>query len=623
MASSNSQTEPRPIAARVARFWRSAWPWVGIAIGLAAWAVGNLQRDALIERIEAQGRQEIDLYVSHLNGQLDRYAFLPGLLADDFRLQSLLIAPRNEAQRDRVNRFLDHVNSSAGSLDVYLMDANGETLAASNWQDDRTFIGSNFSFRPYFIEAMQGRPSRYFALGTTSGLRGYYFSHPVGDPDEPIGVVVVKIGIDPFEKGWRGEYSELVISDPDGVIFLSTRPEWRYRTLQPLGRAQQAAVVGSRRYPDASLEPVFAAGRSDAVQGVELLQPIDRSRGFISILHDMPEAGWQVRLLVDRQQITPQVWQTRLLALSLLLLAAMVVGLLVARARRRRDREQERRQAMQEALLELEGRVDRRTLDLTEANRLLRREIEEHERTRDELIQAAKLAAIGQMSAGINHELNQPLAAMRAYAENARTFLERGNLDQAAWNLGQINELTQRMAQISGQLKVFSRRSTGRRIRVSVRSCVEGAQRIVSARLSHCDARLTIDLPDGDLFVAAEMVQLEQVLVNLIGNACDALADRRDRHIRVSGRRDGPVVRLQVSDNGPGIDPDALDRIFDPFFTTSDGGLGLGLSISHTIAQRLGGSLTAENAPAGGAVFTLVLETWDDAPAAVAAGQRR
>jgi two-component system C4-dicarboxylate transport sensor histidine kinase DctB len=118
------------------------------------------------------------------------------------------------------------------------------------------------------------------------------------------------------------------------------------------------------------------------------------------------------------------------------------------------------------------------------------------------------------------------------------------------------------------------------------------------------------------------MVQLEQVLVNLIGNACDALADRRDRHIRVSGRRDGPVVRLQVSDNGPGIDPDALDRIFDPFFTTSDGGLGLGLSISHTIAQRLGGSLTAENAPTGGAVFTLVLDAWDDAPAAVAVGQR-
>jgi two-component system C4-dicarboxylate transport sensor histidine kinase DctB len=621
MASSNSPTDPRRPAGG-ATFWRSVWPWVGVAVILLAWTVGDLQRDALVERIETQGRQEIDLYVSHLSGQLDRYAFLPGLLADDFRLQSLLIAPRNEAQRDRVNRFLGHVNRSAGSLDVYLMDATGETLAASNWQDDRTFIGRNFAFRPYFVEAMQGRPGRYFALGTTSGLRGYYFSHPVGDADEPMGVVVVKIGIDPFEKEWRGEYSELVVSDPDGVIFLSTRSEWRYRTLQPLDEPRRAAVSASRRYPYASLDAVFAGEPDFGAPGVELLQPIEGGSGFVSIVRDMPEAGWQVRLLVSQRMITPQVWQVRLLALSLLVLGAMVIGLLLARARRRREREQERQQAMEEALLELEGRVDRRTLDLTEANRLLRREIEEHERTRDELIQAAKLAAIGQMSAGINHELNQPLAAMRTYAENARTFLDRGNLEQAAWNLGQINALTQRMAQISSQLKVFSRRSTGRRIQVSVRSCVEGAKRIVSTRLSQSGAELIVDLPQDDLFVAADMVQLEQVLVNLIGNACDALAERPERRIRLRGWRDGRVVRLQVSDTGPGIAADKLDRIFDPFFTTSDGGLGLGLSISHTIAQRLGGSLTAETAARGGAVFTLVLEAWPDTPAAVAAGDR-
>lgn len=599
---------------------RPVWPLIGLSLVAAAWYVGNLQREVLLDRLESQGHQEIDLYVSHLTGQLDRYAFLPGLLADDFRLQSLLIAPGNQAQQERVNQFLGHVNASAGSLDVYLMDAMGDTLAASNWQDERTFIGRNFAFRPYFVDAMQGRPGRYYALGTTSGRRGYYFSHPVGEVDEPMGVVVVKIAIDAFEKDWRNEGAELVVTDPDGVIFISTRPDWRLRTLRPVDQARIAQIRASRRYPGAPLEPVFGTAPERQSRESERLIPGDGENGYLSVTHDMAEAGWQVRLLFPQRVIAPQVWQARLLALSLLVLATTVVALLLARFRRRREREQERRQVMQDALRELELRVDQRTLDLTEANRLLRREVQEHERTRDELIQAAKLAALGQMSAGINHELNQPLAAMRTYADNARTFLDRGNLDKAAWNLKQISELTGRMAQISGQLKVFSRRSSGQPIQVSVRACVEGAQRIVAARLAHCGAELVVELPVEDLVVAADMVQLEQVLVNLIGNACDAMVDQTEKRVVLRAWRAGGVVRLQVQDSGPGIAPDKLERIFDPFFTTNDAGLGLGLSISHTIAERLGGSLRADNAAEGGAVFTLELNASDAPPAAVRGG---
>ena len=324
----------------------------------------------------------------------------------------------------------------------------------------------------------------------------------------------------------------------------------------------------------------------------------------------MPQAGWRVRLLISQKVVVPQVWQTRLLAMALLLLLVTAGWLYSQRWRRRREREAERRLVMQEALDELERRVDRRTLDLTQANLRLRQEVEEHERTRDELIQAAKLAALGQMSAGLSHELNQPLAAIHGYADNARTYLARGNLDQVGWNLQQIRELTDRMAQISGQLKVFSRKSSGQRIRVSLRACIEGARRIVRTRVEQADAQLLVDLPADDLFVAADMVQLEQVLVNLIGNACDVLQGQPLRQIRVGARRIGAQVQLKVHDSGPGIAEANLDMIFDPFFTTSDAGLGLGLSISHTIAQRLGGSLSAANAATSGAVFTLTLDAW-------------
>ena len=210
-----------------------------------------------------------------------------------------------------------------------------------------------------------------------------------------------------------------------------------------------------------------------------------------------------------------------------------------------------------------------------------------------------------------------PLAAMRTYADNARSYLARDDLDKVGWNLQQIRELTGRMAQISGQLKVFSRKTSGQRIRVSLRACLDGAERILRTRIEQAGARLQIDLPPEDLYVAADMVQLEQVLVNLIGNACDALAGRDDRTIRVAGRQMGDKVRLQVHDTGPGIPRDHLDRVFDPFFTTTESGLGLGLSISHTIVRRLGGTLDVDNAPAGGAVFTLMLAAWSDAEAAV------
>ena len=588
-----------------------AWWGAAALMLLLSWYVGEIQREALLDELELQARQELDLYVSHLEGQLDRYAFLPPLLAGDFRLQSLLIAPRNREQQHQVNLFLSYVNEIAGSLDVYLMDAKGLTLAASNWQDERTFVGSNFSFRPYFTEAMEGRAGRYFALGTTSGRRGYYFSSPVGEPDEPLGVVAVKIDIDTLENNWLNQETELIVTDPDGVIFVATRPEWRYRTLQPLSVEAIARIRESRRYPEVNLPPVFFEQQDTRPSGAQILQLGEPGgAGYISMATDMPQAGWRVQLLISQKVVVPQVWQTRLLAMALLLLLVTAGWLYSQRWRRRREREAERRLVMQEALDELERRVDRRTLDLTQANLRLRQEVEEHERTRDELIQAAKLAALGQMSAGINHELNQPLAAMRTYADNARTYLARGNLDQVGWNLQQIRELTERMAQISGQLKVFSRKSSGQRIRVSLRACIEGARRIVRTRVEQADAQLLVDLPADDLFVAADMVQLEQVLVNLIGNACDVLQGQPLRQIRVGARRIGAQVQLKVHDSGPGIAEANLDMIFDPFFTTSDAGLGLGLSISHTIAQRLGGSLSAANAATGGAVFTLTLDAW-------------
>lgn len=592
---------------------RLLWTVAALGLALVAWHVGSMHRQVLLDDRRAAGRQELDLYASHLSGQLNRFAYLPALLADDFRLQSLLIAPGNVAQRNRVNRVLEHVNAIAGALDVYLMDREGLTVAASNWRAEQTFVGRNFAFRPYFAKAMAGNRARYYALGTTSGRRGYYFAHPVGEAEDPLGVVVVKVDIDTLENAWRGRGSELVVTDPDGIVFVSTRADWRYLALLPLDADTTARIRASRRYPDAALAPIFGAVDGVMDGGDRWLRFAgDTSGRMIGIARDMPEVGWRVQMLIPGDVAAAEVWRTRLFALTVLVLVTLVGWSYAQRRRRLREQEQARREAMQGALADLERRVSQRTRALTEANLALREEAKRHETTRDELIQAAKLAALGQMSAGINHELNQPLAAMRTYADNALAFLERERFDKVGWNLVQIRDLTRRMSQISGQLKVFSRKSSGQRSRVSVLACLDGAQRILAARLARADVTLTRDLPAGDLFVAADMVQLEQVLVNLVGNACDVLAGRSERRVSVTGCREGDRVRVRIADTGPGIADDDLERVFDPFFTTNDAGLGLGLSISHTIAQRLGGSLSAANGPTGGAVFTLTLESWSD-----------
>lgn len=606
---------PIGLLGRSLRHWR--YPLVLGAIVLAlllVWEVGELKREQLLQELEQQGLQELDLYVSYLNGQLDRFDFLPALLADDQRLRRLLENSDDPELQREANEFLAYVNRIAGAMDVYLMDARGLTLAASNWRDPVTFIGKNFAFRPYFDQARKGGPGRYFALGTTSGRRGYYFSYPVLEHGQTRGVVAVKLDIETFEDDWRNRISDLVVADPDGVVFISTREQWRYKTLNALEPATLAQIRASRRYPDTALQPIGLVEHGLRPSGSRLLSgPPRQGARYLSMRVDMPDAGWQVQLLVSLQTIQDQTLQVRIFTAVFLLLGGLVLMSFGQRRVRRLARDEGRRQAMQEALVQMEERVAQRTAALTKANRRLRHEVQRHEQTRDELIQAAKMAALGQMSAGINHELNQPLAAMRGYADNARIYLQRGRYTEAEDNLAQIVELTERMALISSQFKVFSRRTSGQRVCISLRACLNDALRILQPRIRQSGAEVVVELADEDLFVAADLVQLEQVFVNLIGNACNAVEQAIVRRVEVAAVADDAWVRVDVRDTGRGIAAENLPRIFDPFFTTSDTGLGLGLSISHTIVERMQGQLTAASDSRGGAVFSVRLQAWREA----------
>ncbi|MBN2887312.1 MAG: sensor histidine kinase [Chromatiaceae bacterium] len=587
-----------------------------------------------LTRLASEGRHEIDLHVAHLRGLLAKYEPLPELLATNPRLIDFLRAPGGQESIEGLNRYLATINRISDAADTYLMDAEGLTIAASNWQAERPFIGRNFSFRPYFRDAMAGQLGRYFALGTTSRQRGYYFAYPVRDGDDILGAVVVKLDINETEHRWAQPGRIVLVTDPDGVIFISTRPEQRFRTLQPLDPASRARILASNRYPEAALAPLGIRehlhlkaadeDREGALFAPRLVQ-LDGDNAWHAAIpyllqsRFMPDAGWQVHLLTDSRALIRESLRLSLLAGALIASASLALVLLRQRQEGRRAHAalaEEARAALERINLELERGVAARTAELTRANQRLRDEIEERRRTeqalretQQALVQSAKLATLGQMSAGINHELNQPLAAIRTYADNGRLLLAKGRTEEVAANLAQILALTERMAKIGSQLKLFARKTSGEVSALPLAAALESAARLVAPALRQADARLEVEIPPG-LEVRANDVLLQQVLVNLLGNACQAVEGRARRLIQIRAWKAEDQVVTQVCDSGPGIPDDNRQLIFEPFFTTKapGDGLGLGLTISARISADMGGSLGVLPGSEGdGACFELRL----------------
>jgi two-component system C4-dicarboxylate transport sensor histidine kinase DctB len=583
-------------------------------LGVILWQTAHWSRQIALENLQQQNQHQLRLFVANLQGQLEKYEFLPELLSTNSLLLNFLQYPNDVNSINALNRYLETINKVANASDTYLMNAEGWTIAASNWLSERPFIGRNFSYRPYFQQAMEGKLGRYFALGSTSNRRGYYFAYPVRDKEKIQGAVVMKIELLDFEESWRSLKEEFAVTDPDGVIFISTNDTWRYKSLYPLDDSVIERIQSSRRYWNTEIGTLSITPKdriSEQAQVVNMGDP--RHSDHLMLVQEMPEAGWRVHTFASLEVVNSQVLKSLLFAAILYIAVVLLVLYLYQRIRRIKERERFELRAKRV----LERRVRERTADLTAANTRLLREIEEHRRTdetlrqtQDELIQAAKMAALGQMSSGINHELNQPLAAIRSYADNARALLTRDRREEASWNLQQISELTERMAKISSQFKVFSRKTSGQIVSVSLQAVIENALKIVGPQLKDTETGLRRKLPEEELYVMSDMVQLEQVLVNLITNAVHAVEPQAERWIQISVSTKRRKAIIEILDNGPGIEPANLGRIFDPFFTTKseERGLGLGLSISYRIVEMMHGSLTAANREQGGAVFTLQLD---------------
>lgn len=617
---SGRQEPPRRAVLR-----RSLLGWLGGAALCMAFSYAVLvwSERASVRHLTDISRQRLDFYTATLDSALDKYESLPFFLSLERDAQTLLKTPGDPALTDKLNRYLELLQRQSKVAAIYMLDANGNTVAASNWDQPSSFMHQNYAFRPYFREAIRQGNGKFFAVGATTREPGYFLSHRVGPADHPLGVVVVKVRLDDLEASWGQSGDTLIVADADGVIFLSSVPAWKYRTLAPLPEAVETRIAATRQYSPFVPTPLLDRGSLDLhrdVQTAKLPVPGQSTarhpvlHDYLMVSHPVGRLDWRLFLLTDMQQ-------GKSAALSLAAAAGfglgflLMIGFYLRMDYRRKQERLEARAALQQAYDDLEDRITERTAALTSANAELLQKIGELKRTekmlwsaQDELVQAGKLAVLGQMAAGLTHELGQPLAAMRTLSDNAETLLARDKPEEASENLRLIGELCNRMGQIVSQLKAFSRKQPPERVAVPIGQAIDEARMLVDKLYKDAHAELHLDLPDEPVAVMGDEVRLVQVLVNLLRNAADAVAQSERREVTIAVTADAEQVAVTVRDSGPGIAPSVLPHLFEPFFTTKSthGGIGLGLAISRAIIEAMGGTLTVRNRDAG-AEFTLTL----------------
>ncbi|STQ91607.1 ATP-binding protein [Iodobacter fluviatilis] len=584
--------------------------------GCLLWLAAQWSERSALAQLRTAGQHRLDVYTGSLRNAVDRYTWLPFVLSSQRDLADLLRAPQDAVQLERVNRYLKAVNDAAQASAIYVLNAEGLALASSNWDTPQSYIGNNYAFRPYYQQARLGYAGRFYGVGFTTQQPGYFLSYPIRDGERVLGVVVAKVSLDALESNWRVTGERMLVSDKDGIAFLATDPAWKWHTLAPLPSYTLRYIKESRQY-GRNIFPALGLLKQQRLDNNTQLARFKTGSDQADLLVQtakVPDLGWQIVLFTDLTPIRQGV--SRVLLGTSLGLLALLAWYLFWRQRRRRIRDNLRAsQALKQAHDQLEQKVAARTDDLLGANTQLQREIAERIRTeldlraaQNELVQAGKMAVLGQMAAGVTHELNQPLTAMRALADNAKLLLERGNIAAVASNLLHISQLTERMGKITGQLRSFARKSDNRAEAVLLTQSISNALLLLEQRLRQQRVALNIEQPE-QVWVRCNAVRLEQVLINLLRNALDAVKNQPAACITLAVQQAQDKVKISVLDNGPGIAAEQLASVFDPFFTTKGDaeGLGLGLAISLSIVRDFGGNLQASNRPEGGACFELEL----------------
>lgn len=521
-------------------------------------ATYQLTHRAALARLKDSAAVAAQTRALALDSLLDRQRAVAAVLAVD---QQVVEALQRGADADvAVSAKLDLLRDETQSNVIYLLDRSGRAVAASNWDQPSSFVGYDYGFRDYFVTALAEGTAQEYALGTVSGRPGLYLAHDVRADGQVLGVVVVKVEFDAMERAWGRDPAGTHVLDESGRVIVTSRPDLRFQALPPARGTWQVAA------------------------------PVRRT-------------DWQLLVRAPTtgvRRVAGLAAGTALLATVLAVVAAVLINARLRRAARRARAEAAYR-------VDLEQAVAARTSALSDEMRERQAAEQRLAQLQADLVQANKLATLGQVTAGFAHEVNQPLATIRLLAENG-LGVSKDAPPMLRENLGRIVGMTDRIGHITQELRNFARKATGDVRAVSLRDAIEASMMLTASRRRASD--MSFDLPEipPDLCVRAEAVRLEQILVNLLTNSHDAQEGQPDPRISITLDKDSDRIALTISDNGPGLSARMTAQIFTPFATDKPQGLGLGLVISRDIARDFGGELDVLPPAAGrGAAFRLTL----------------
>ncbi len=559
--------------------WRLRWVF-GIVLVLAAIVIfftNQVLTQRFTETTRNRAEVRLALYAASMLSELQRNSIVPQLLARDPELIRALDNSDYSLSTARLLSFVDEI----GAASLMLLDKEGRAVAAT----DRNRLGENHRSAPYFVNATRSNDT-IFTAAPTEGSPGYSFvyARKIENGQESLGVITVAVDMGKLERNWAGVADAVFVMDTEGQILISTEPSWR-GLMEEEALARRSAPSAIQRAIRATQDwvalPVDAYLRGEAVLRRETRVPFQ---------------GWRMVTYTAYSSVRDRV--NAVLAIEITGFAILLAGLFWLSSRQTASRM---------------FFYQRESAELRELNERLQQEIAEREKAEKNLEvaeqtleQSSKLAALGEMSAAVSHELNQPLAAMKTYLAGARLLLTRKRPDEALSSFQRIDDLIDRMGSITRQLKSYARKGTEAFEPVDTRDAVSSALSMMEPQLKLRKVEITRTLSSGAAMIHGDRLRLEQVIINLLRNALDATKTVDSPKVDVLVAV-GDTVTLTVRDNGPGIDD--LDALFEPFYTTKEpgDGVGLGLAISSGIVNDLGGRLTARNGADGGAVFEVRL----------------
>jgi two-component system, NtrC family, C4-dicarboxylate transport sensor histidine kinase DctB len=551
---------------------KSRWfAFAALALLLVAAAILMVDRVAESRAVDTERdrlRAIAKLSASAYLRQVDKFRLVATTLSADPDVTALL-DQRTGQSSARLNDRLAGLTTTLDASVIYLLDAEGLTIASSNSRQPDSFLNQNYRFRPYFVRAMERGQWEQYALGTRSLIPGLFVARRVTTANGKSGVIVVKIRFDRLEREWANTLGLAVVTSDQGVILITSKPEWRFETIGKLDDAARQLLIRQVEYGGVPL-----AQNALYARGIVISSGADynRTARYVAASDALPGGGGVHILAPISNAVATARWFGRLTVALILTAISALVAAYVLRARAIIAREQ--------------SENGKRIAEL-----------------KDRLVQANKLSTLGQVAAGVGHEINQPLTAIGLRAQAARKLVSKGRAEEAEAVFDEIGALVARAGAITGELRRFARRAPSKTMNIALAHVFTGTRLLLGDRLRSTGTDLVIQGPE--IMVRGDQGRLEQVFVNLIQNALDAMG--RGGKIAIALEQAGDSATIQITDNGPGLSDLVRERLFQPFTSSKDDGVGLGLVICRDIITELGGDLSFIPTPKG-ACFQITLK---------------